>query len=143
MKNVLLVLLILVSLSITAQNTGSIKGVVTDSLSKKIIPYVVVELIDTTNKKRIEFTGELGEYTFTNVPEGVYTLVFMHLGMVPIRCRDVIVIPDKTTFVSFSMAEPKWIICGGPVIRGPYNLEDNPSSTTYYGDDIRKMAVPR
>lgn len=143
MKNVLLVLLILVSLSITAQNTGSIKGVVTDSLSKKVIPNVVVELIDTTNKKRIEFTTELGEYTFTNVPVGIYTLTFTHFGMVPIRCLDVSVTANKTTFVSFSMAQPKWIICGGPVIPGPYNLEDNPSSTTFKGDDIRKMAVPR
>ncbi len=118
-------------------------GVVTDSLTKEPLVDVVVTLSDTTKPDRIEFTNVAGEYAFTNLPEGMYSLTFTLFGAQPVKIINVPVKADKITFLSPAIVPRQIIICGGPILQGPYNLDDNPSSTTYYGNDIRKMAVPR
>lgn len=143
MKRSVFVFLMMVCLAVNAQNTGSIKGVVTDSTYNKPVDFGVVKLTGNAISDRVEITDEKGEYAFINLPEGTYTIEFRAIGFTPQRIMNIVVTANKTIFLSPVMCGPRMIICWDPIIRGPYNIDDNPSSTTYNGDDIRKMAVPR
>lgn len=142
MKNAFLVFLLFSSLLVSAQNTGSIKGVVTDSLTKAPEADVLVTLSDSTNRDRIQFTNAAGEYAFTNLPEGIYTLTFVLFGAQPLKIIGVSVKNGQFTVLSPAIRPGRIISCGPDLFDGPY-MRDNPSSTTYKGDDIRKMALPR
>lgn len=143
MKNAFLVFLLFSSLLVSAQNTGIIKGVVTDSLTKVPEADVVVTLSDTTNRERMQFTNAAGEYTFTNLPEGLYTLTFVLFGARPLKYSTVHVTAGASTILSPAIRLGHVTTCWFTLPDTPYRLSDNPSSTTYKGDDIRKMAVPR
>ncbi len=142
MKNAFLVFLLFSSLLVSAQNTGSIKGVVTDSLTKAPEADVVVTLSDTTNRERIQFTNAAGEYAFTNLPDGLYTITFVLFGARPLKYSTVRVTAGQFTVLSPAIRPGHIISCGPDLFDGP-SMRDNPSSTIYKGDDVRRMAVPR
>ena len=143
MKNAFLVFLLFSSLLVSAQNTGSIKGVVTDSLTKAPEADVLVTLNDTTNRERMQFTNAAGEYVFTNLPEGLYTITFVLFGARPLKYSTVRVTAGASTILSPAIRPGHVITCWFTLPDTPYRLSDNPSSTTYRGNDIRKMALPR
>jgi hypothetical protein len=64
-----------------AQQTGAIRGTVTDS-SKAVLPGVTVEAKgDVLPAPRVTVTGDAGEYRLPALPPGNYTLTFTLAGM--------------------------------------------------------------
>jgi outer membrane receptor protein involved in Fe transport len=80
-QNLLLVLLCAITLSSYAQRSGSIRGVIKDPAGNAL-PAITVKIL-STNKATI--SGEQGEYAFTNVQPGNYTLSFSGVGLTTIE----------------------------------------------------------
>jgi hypothetical protein len=78
MKNVFLTIFLLFQLGLTfAQNETGIKGTVLDSKSQKPLATVVVSIQNTT---LMQLTSTDGEFTFENVVEGEYLILFHTQG---------------------------------------------------------------
>lgn len=81
MKNFSLLLLIVAFISIKAQTISSITGKVTDKSNNQSIPYVTVVLYNNSNKiQATKQTDVNGNYAFTSLTEGIYSLKFSALG---------------------------------------------------------------
>jgi len=58
---------------------GVIKGVITDSISNNVIPYVNV-VLESNNKKQVTTTDDFGKFMFSDLKEGSYQLTFYSMG---------------------------------------------------------------
>ncbi len=99
-----------------AQSKTTLTGVLVQSNDKKGIAFATITLIDTTTKKSVSntFTTETGKYTFTNIPEGIYTIQSKSIGFstIPSKCFKVSNIPLSmdTLFADKSSTDLKEII---------------------------------
>ncbi len=91
---------------ISAHNVGSIKGVVNDSISgEKLIGVNVV----IKNTMMGTSTGINGDFSFLNVHEGEYTLIFSYIGYKQ-KQINIIVKKDKETNVTIMLAHSAYEI---------------------------------
>lgn len=78
MKRSILIILLALSIGVYAQNnTGVLKGVITDSLSNPI-PFVSIVLEGTEFKQTM--SDELGNFKFSKLAEGKYQITFSCMG---------------------------------------------------------------
>ena len=84
---------LLTSISIFSQKAGSISGTIT-SISKETLPYASV-LLKASNQQVIEgtVTDENGNFTFSKVLHGTYTLEVQYIGFIPLKKN---ILLDKT-----------------------------------------------
>ena len=94
-------LLLAMGLGLYAQtNTGSIRGTVTDA-TQGIIPEVAVTLVDTTRGiERATRSSETGEFLFSYVDPGRYTVSFEAENFAPLTVDDLEVRVGETVTVS-------------------------------------------
>jgi len=79
-----------------AQSFGTVRGKVSEEPGGRIIPGVLVEIVDTGFRT---LSNEKGEYKFTSVPVGNYRIKFSAAGFGTIVETDVIVRPNLITFL--------------------------------------------
>jgi len=71
---------LLAAVTLTAQTSGTILGHVSDTTGA-VVPGVSITLTNTgTNTTRTTLSTNDGDYTFPNVPPGVYTVAATHPG---------------------------------------------------------------
>lgn len=85
MKNLLLSFFLLLSISISAQSTFNIKGLVTDTVNNSLIASTVI-LMEKTDSTMVEFTRtELdGSFVFKKIPVGNYLVKTTYIGYIPL-----------------------------------------------------------
>lgn len=92
----------LVSLSLFAQQTGSIAGRVTDS-SGAALPGVTIEAVsNVAPQPRVTVSNESGDYRLPQLQPGVYTVSYTLAGLQDAR-RRVSVVLDQTSTVDVSL----------------------------------------
>lgn len=106
-------------LILSAQHTGSIEGIITDS-NNDPLPGVVIKLESSEiPQPRYYTSNEEGKYFFLNIPAGEYTLEFRMMGF-KTMLRPAVVEAGKTTMINAYLEEIAWeenvVITGtGPV----------------------------
>jgi hypothetical protein len=94
---ILFVIVVMVGLPLAASpSVGTVQGKVSEDPGGRIIPGVLVEIVDTGLNT---LSNEKGEYKFTSVPVGNYRLKFSAAGFGTIVETDVIVRPNLITFL--------------------------------------------
>ncbi|MBN1272972.1 MAG: TonB-dependent receptor [Candidatus Aminicenantes bacterium] len=81
---------------------GTIEGKVTEELRKSALSGVFVQIVNTDYSA---LTNESGEFKILNVPAGSYNVKFSLTGYEPMVQTDVLVRPQRITFVNVEMQE--------------------------------------
>jgi TonB-dependent receptor len=81
---------------------GSIRGVVTDRDFDAPLPLVAATIVELPERRVL--TSELGDYTFTAVPPGRYTLIFAKDGYLRVVRADVLVAAGQLTESNAALA---------------------------------------
>jgi hypothetical protein len=92
---------LLLSVAASAQQAGSIRGVVYDKDFESPVAGATVLNVDTNQKVT---TSDQGNYSFPSVPPGKYTLVFAKDGYVRQLKTDVIVTAGQLTDLNVWLA---------------------------------------
>src|SRR5688572_21340478 len=99
---VLIALLLALALGAVAQETtGSIQGTVKDE-NGAVIPNVTIA-VKGTQRTVTGVTNDGGEYTFTSLPPGLYSVEVSATGFGPLRRENVPVELGRTLQVNFEM----------------------------------------
>ena len=102
MRELLIGLLLLASVQLTAQETGSIMGTLTDKdFNDEPLAFANILIQGTTKGTTSDFDGL---YEITNLEPGSYTVVFSFLGYETITQENVIVEASKSTKVDVSLS---------------------------------------
>jgi iron complex outermembrane receptor protein len=110
-----LALCLTTAVSLTAQQTGTITGRVTDAESGNPLAGASIEVVSAAG--RVVATGlsdQQGSFRIANVPVGTYTLVFMNLGHQSSRVPDVRVVSGETTMAGATLASSAFAL--NPVV---------------------------
>ena len=97
------VLLLSLSTSMFAQGNATLSGAVTDSTGAVIPGAVVTVTNDTTGMATTRVTNESGNYEFTNLLPGLYTLTAEVPGFETGIYRNVELKADQPVFLSFTL----------------------------------------
>lgn len=101
MKNLLLVLVLLLSAYSWAQETGTVEGTLTDKeTNDEPLPFANVSIKGTTKGGTTDFDGK---YVIENVPVGTYTAEFSFVGYETVEVPNVKIETNKFTNVSTSL----------------------------------------
>lgn len=94
-------LLLLFTAAITAAQSGTITGLLSDKESAgQPLPFANVLVKGTDKGAQTDFDGN---FTITNVPEGVYILEFSFVGYETVEVPNVVVQADQSTVVNSSL----------------------------------------
>lgn len=100
---ILFVFVLVVVLKLEASpSVGTVQGKVSEDPGSRVIPGVLATIMDTGLHT---LSNEKGEYKFTSVPVGNYRIKFSAAGFGTIVETDVIVRPDRITFLDVKMKE--------------------------------------
>lgn len=105
MKNYIILFIIVTEVVLPLEATpsyGTVQGKVSEDPGSRIIPGVLVTIMDTGFHT---LSNEKGEYKFNSVPVGNYRIKFSAAGFGTIVEADVIVHPDRVTFLDVKMKE--------------------------------------
>jgi hypothetical protein len=83
-----------------AQAQGTISGKVVESSTKRVIPGVYVEIINTSFST---LSNEKGEFKIAEIPAGNYSIKFSTAGFKPVIKTDVIVRPKRISYLNTEM----------------------------------------
>lgn len=98
----ILLIIIVFSQIVFAQNTGKITGKVVDQITNETLPGVNV-IIEETNLGTS--TDLNGEFSVNNIPFGSYKVKASFIGYNPVTKVDVVVNSAKPTFLEFKLSE--------------------------------------
>jgi len=101
-------------------NPGSIKGQVVDAETREPLPGVNVTLKGTQTGAA---TDDYGQFAIPKVPVGSYNVVLHHIGYKKMVRADVIVRPDRITYVNVGLF-PTFIEGKKVVIKAGYFLKE-------------------
>ncbi|MBI1939215.1 MAG: TonB-dependent receptor [Ignavibacteriales bacterium] len=128
------------SIQITAQEkepAGTIKGKVLDS--EGLFPLIGVNI--SVKDKNIGTASDLyGKYELSKLPIGSYTLIFSYIGYEKVTKTDIIVRPDKITFLDVTMRQSS-IEMNDVVVNAGYfaNIDAQPASVvSFSSEEIRR-----
>ena len=81
-KILLLVLTGSIWLTSSAQKSGSVKGIVFDTIAKQAVPAATITVLQRSDSSLVTFTmtNNRGEFSLTNVPYGDYRLLVTHVN---------------------------------------------------------------
>ncbi len=100
LKSIFIVLFLLSSLQILAQESGSIKGKVIDKITKQYLPFATIQIV---NSAKGTLTDTLGNFSFLNVDEGSYSIIINSVGYQEQRINDLRVIRNKVNYVEIEL----------------------------------------
>ena len=102
MRRILTLLLLAVAMQVTAQDTGSIAGKLSDKeMNNEPLAFANILIKGTTKGTTSDFDGL---YEISNIEPGSYTVVFSFLGYETIEVPDIVVEAGKVTSVDFVLA---------------------------------------
>ena len=97
-----LIFFFLISNAINGQEVGIVRGVVRDSQTREVIPFVNVILEGTTKGST---TNDKGEFVINNVTLGYVKLIASFVGYYNVVSEDYLVTRDKSPYVEIEMLE--------------------------------------
>ena len=94
-------LLLFITVTVSAQEVGTISGTLTDKdYNNEPLPFANVILKGTTKGTTTDFDGN---YTIDNVPVGTYVVEFSFIGYETVEKTDIIVETNKTTTLNVAL----------------------------------------
>jgi outer membrane receptor protein involved in Fe transport len=135
------VLSVLLSHSVVAQQKGTIKGIVVDSKTGETLPSVNISIKGTYYGTISDFNGN---FTIANVNPGVYTVEVSLLGYKAVQFTAVKVNPGETITLDVKMEETVLSLGQEVVIVGEkplFNIEETQSRRSVTSEDIKASAV--
>jgi len=90
----------LITLPLSAQGGGTVRGQVTDSVTKQGLPSATISIVGTT---RVSHTGPDGNYSLADVPAGTAVVRVTLIGYAP-QQQSVTVTAGGTAEVQFGLA---------------------------------------
>lgn len=128
-----------INLLMSADNnlTGNIKGRILDSETKESLVAVNIEVLNTILGAATDMDGY---YVIPDVPVGNYRLRITYLGYEPLIQTDIIVRPDRTTFLNVELKKSVIELEAITVSAGYFgNTTDQPLSlTNFSAEEIRR-----
>lgn len=143
MKSILTIVIALFSLSLSAQQTGTIKGLVTDSISGEVLIGITWMLYQgDTYLGKSGATDIDGRYHISNVKPGDYIISFNDMTH-PVKKFGINVRSEKVAFLDVTLSEDIQVLGDGVVIVIHEKLinPDSPTETFIKADDIEKLVV--
>lgn len=137
-------------LTAMAQTKTSVSGTITDSVAQKPLQYVNVELhkgTNTTQALKVTFTNDKGQFSFTAVDTGTYTLLISHTGFTE-KLQLLTVTDNNPVKLSPLSLSPSNGTLGNVVVRARkplveqqddkiiFNVENDPATKTETAIDI-------
>ncbi len=99
----LLMILALTPAASAQQTLGGIRGTVTDQ-SGALVPDTIVTVVgDETRLTRANKSNADGEYEIVDLPIGIYTLTFTHVGFLTDTVPSIVVQANRTATVNVSL----------------------------------------
>jgi hypothetical protein len=140
MKYLILGVLLIWSVVLTAQTDepkGNISGTVIDQETKS--PLVGVNIY-IKNTQTGATTNIEGEYEIKNIPVGLTTVVFSYIGYDRVVKTDIVVKPERTTFINIGMKSSNIDLQEVVVTNGYFSeIEDMPvSAINFSSEEIRR-----
>lgn len=139
MKTGFILFLTLIAFSFTAAQTqkGIIKGKVSDLNSKEYLIGANVLVQGTTMGAS---TNENGEFTIPNVPIGNHTIRFSYIGYETIVKTDVVVRPERITFVNVELKQSAFQSDEISVTAGYFQNKDvsNVNAVNFNAEEIKR-----
>jgi hypothetical protein len=137
-------IILLICNSISAQdstiNQGTISGRILDQNTQQPLLGANIFLKEANY---VTATDENGNYLIENIPVGSYTLQFSYIGYSPVIEADVIVRPNRITYVN-SELKSSIIQSENVIVAGGYFPEINTQSTSitrFTSEEIRRAAT--
>ncbi|MBL0145444.1 MAG: carboxypeptidase regulatory-like domain-containing protein [Chitinophagaceae bacterium] len=118
------ILLGVLFISIGVLTQAQIKGIVTDSATKKAIDKAVVGLVVKSNPTdtTYTFTDEKGAFSFSNVPASNFSVIITNMGFTPVAKYVPIATPQKTIdlgkieLISRGTLMDEVVVIGAPIV---------------------------
>lgn len=132
------ILFIFIALPANAQSlTGTIKGTITQAQTQQPVAGAYLTLLKSD---LITFSGENGEFILPDVPVGTYTLQISHVAYQTQMRTDVVVRPNRLTFVPVELQEAVFEMAEVEVTAGYFEHDvGNPVSVTRFNaEEIRR-----
>ncbi|MBN2103622.1 TonB-dependent receptor [bacterium] len=132
------IIFFIASFSLSARETGLIRGRVIDAETKQPLFGTNVLVLDT---QRGAATDDQGEYRIENVPVGTYRLRFTYIGYEPIVETDVVVKSAAPAFVNVELS-PEIVEGEGVTVTAGYfqsQTEIQPSTIALSREEIRRF----
>lgn len=85
-----------------AQNTGTLKGNVTDETGQPM-PGATIRIMDDSTMVTGSVTDEKGDYTVRHIAPGIYNILFSYVGLKTRTVKKVEFQPDETIFLNKKM----------------------------------------
>lgn len=129
-----------------AQETGIIKGTLTDEKGKNM-PFVTVALLEDSTIIKSTTTDDNGDFTVKQLTPGFYELQFSFMGYKPKKIKGIEVTANQTSYVYKTMSPGNEILTTvevfsekweKPIINGTYSTVTNITI-----DQIENMAAPK
>jgi hypothetical protein len=146
LKLITLIIVIMITKSITAQETGTLKGTVTDE-KKQNMPFVPVALMEDSTIVGSTTTDNNGDFTFRLLTPGLYNLKIQQMGYKTKLIIGIMVSADKTSYV-YKQLEPSAItLTGAQVVAEHYEesaiSKEFSTMTPINIEQIEQIAMPK
>jgi hypothetical protein len=146
LKLITLIIVIMITKSITAQETGTLKGTLTDE-KKQNMPYVAVALMEDSTIVGTAQTDINGDFTFRLVTPGLYNVKMQTMGYKTKLVIGVPVSADKTSYVYKQLEPAAYTLKVGEVFADKYEesaiSKEFSTMTSINIDQIEEIALPK
>ncbi|MFM1933081.1 MAG: hypothetical protein RL226_2384 [Bacteroidota bacterium] len=129
MRNIVLFLALLISVSSAAQTKSSIRGIVTDAQSEFPLPGVTVIVLDTDPVLGAT-TDVNGSFVITGVPSGRVALKFSFIGYESRTAANLLLLSNKDLEVNMAMTESVTLLTAVTVVAEDQSTEPRNDMTT-------------
>lgn len=139
----LIFLVLCVSSSVSAQNTGNISGVITEEGTGETLPGVNVRIVGTNFGAA---TDPDGRYTIRNIRPGEYTIELTFIGFQVVQVTGISVVAGETTEINQTMKEQVFESDEEVVVIGEkpiFDVEKSNTSVTISREDIEAAPIQR
>lgn len=142
MKNYLILLVIGIMAIIpleASQSYGTVQGTVSEEQGNRSITGVLIRLMDT---ELSTLSNEEGEYRLLQVPVGNYRIKFSYVGFSTIIITDIIVRPNRITYLDIKMREDLPWLKETVTVKESYfhkDIEVPTSSTQISAEEVRRV----
>lgn len=138
--------------TLTAQNIGSIEGVINDLGMKETLPFASVKLLkeDSLEVFQVSTTNFDGEYSFSDIPVGTYSIRTTYVGYPDLLLTNILISEERSKlFIDLEYPEDVQVVIAATVSQErlikiehhiPIIEEDAPKRGVILGvKDIKKM----
>lgn len=122
LKPIITIAFLLLGLNLFAQQSGAVKGKVIDKSTKQVLPFATIEIV---NMAKGTITDTLGNFSFLNVAEGLYSITINSVGYQQQRVNDVRIIRNKVSYIEIELQDASQSLSAVTV--NGFKFENNPA----------------